>query len=202
MLVLQPQSSKYSWFATPRTSCDWLVSTRLIHVCVCAFLWHTTCEVFVQIQEGQTPLLIAVRKGNIVLAQKLLDAGANPNYIEVVSIDLWPQRYYSNMQLYCFCWSTAFDLCWYAMYPSCIVSVMYSSAEYLICCCHTGWTICPDVVLWKWQLWDGGTTSQVKSWSRSAAVSKSHTNRHFTCIDLSVPFPATGYRIHCSHVCL
>ena len=39
-------------------------------------------------QEGKTPLLIAVRKGNLVLARELLEAGANPNHMEEVSIVL------------------------------------------------------------------------------------------------------------------
>ena len=40
---------------------------------------------FIQSQEGQTPLLIAMRKGNVVLARELLEAGANPNYMDMVS---------------------------------------------------------------------------------------------------------------------
>ena len=40
----------------------------------------------IQSQDGQTPLLIAVKKGNVVLARELLEAGANPNYMEKVSI--------------------------------------------------------------------------------------------------------------------
>ena len=43
---------------------------------------------FIQSQEGQTPLLIAVRKGNVVLARELLEAGANPNHMEMVSVVL------------------------------------------------------------------------------------------------------------------
>ena len=36
-------------------------------------------------QEGQTPLLLAVRKRNIAMAKELLGAGADPNHIEEVS---------------------------------------------------------------------------------------------------------------------
>jgi len=48
------------------------------------------------LQINQTPLLIAVRKGNIVIARELLEAGANPNHVEVVSVlscDLTYYRY-------------------------------------------------------------------------------------------------------------
>ena len=38
-------------------------------------------------QEGQTPLLLAVKKRNIAMARELLGAGADPNHIQDVSDD-------------------------------------------------------------------------------------------------------------------
>ena len=35
-------------------------------------------------QDGKTPLLMSVRKGNIDIAEELLDAKADPNYMDEV----------------------------------------------------------------------------------------------------------------------
>jgi len=61
-----------------------------MHDMVCIMYIFDTLQIsssLIKLQEGQTPLLIAVRKGNVVLARELLEAGANPNYMEMVSPD-------------------------------------------------------------------------------------------------------------------
>lgn len=45
-------------------------------------------SVLIQSQEGQTPLLIAMEKRNVILVRQLLEAGANPNHMDEVNIVL------------------------------------------------------------------------------------------------------------------
>jgi len=63
----------------------------------------------IQLQKGQTPLLIVIRKGNAILARNVLEAGANPNHMKEVN---WHVTYPDTPQACTALWWSVICVMW------------------------------------------------------------------------------------------